>query len=106
MKVIRVYRNKDCARCEKFARAHKFLDWLNRVDTSTEDPACGPMAMGEIVVEDLKTGEILHGVDAVRKIYWQIPAYWVLLPLLRIPAIARYVDREVRGCVGDSCAVH
>lgn len=61
--------------------------------------------MGEIVVEDLQTGELIHGVEAMRKIYHQIPAWWILLPLLRIPAIARYVDREVRGCVGDSCKV-
>jgi hypothetical protein len=105
MKRIRVYRNKDCAKCEKWARMHKVFDWLNRVEASTEVPPCGPLEMGEIVVEDLQTGEIFHGVEGIRKIFRQIPVYFILLPLLYIPAMARYVDKEVRGCSGESCRV-
>lgn len=105
MKRIIVYRNKDCSKCEKWARMNNIFDWLNRVEASTAIPPCGPLEMGEIVVEDLQTGELIHGVEAVRKIYRQVPAYWILLPLLRIPAFAHYVDRETRGCVGDSCKV-
>ena len=105
MKRITVYRNKDCERCRKFARANKYLDWLNQVESSTATPRIGPLAIGEIAVEVKKTGEIRQGVDAVRTIWRHIPLYMPLLPLLRIPAIARMVDREVRGCGGSSCAI-
>ncbi|HEX3658015.1 MAG TPA: hypothetical protein VHV55_19665 [Pirellulales bacterium] len=105
MKRIIVYRNKDCERCRKFAKANKYLDWLNQVESSTETPRCGPLAVGEIAVEVIETGEIFKGVDAVRTIWRHIPAYMLLLPLLRIPAIARAVDRESRGCSGTSCSV-
>lgn len=101
---ITVYRNKDCAKCRRFARAHQFFDWLHRVKATTDTPRSGPLAVGEIVVEDAATGEMLRGVHAVRAIWRQIPAYMVLLPLLRIPAVARWVDRDVRGCAGPSCA--
>jgi hypothetical protein len=105
MQRIIVYRNKDCARCRRFAHAGQFFDWLNRIEASTAVPPTGPLKMGEIVVEDLQTGEFLHGVNAVRKIFHQIPVYMLFLPLLRIPAIARYVDKETRGCSGNSCEV-
>ncbi|MDB5352850.1 MAG: hypothetical protein JWN86_4097 [Planctomycetota bacterium] len=105
MKRITLYRHKDCARCAKIARVHHVFDWLNRVETSTETPPTGPLRMGEIAVHDHRTGTILKGVGAVRKIAMQIPAYWPLLPLLWIPPLARRIDHEVRGCDDGSCGV-
>jgi hypothetical protein len=104
MKRITIYRNPDCARCAKIARTHKFFDWLGRVDCSTTMPKSGPLALGEIVVEDNRTGEITRGVNAVRKIFRQISAYWPLLPFLRIPSVAGKVEKDVRGCSDGSCA--
>lgn len=105
MKTIVIYRNPDCAKCARIGRIHKFFDWLGRVEVSTETPRIGPMQPGEIAVEDLRTGEILQGVPAVRRIFRQIPAYLPFLPLLSMPAIARRVDRDVRGCTDGSCAL-
>lgn len=105
MKRITVFRNKDCVRCRRIARVTRFFDWFNRVEASTDTPVTGPLVPGEIAVLDHRTGETLQGVEAVRLIYRQIPAYWPLLPLLRVPAVARRVDREVRGCADGSCAV-
>ncbi len=105
MKRIIVYRNPDCEKCRKFARLHDVFDWFHCVECSTATPRSGPLAMGEIAVEKLDTGEIIKGVEAVRCISRQIPAYLPFLPLLRIPAIARMVDRDVRGCGDGSCAV-
>jgi hypothetical protein len=105
MKRITVYRHKDCARCARIAHFHKLFDWLNRVHSSTDTPLTGPLRLGEIAVEDARTGEVTQGVAAVRKIFRQIPAYWVILPLLYIPFVARRVDQEVRGCADGSCAV-
>jgi hypothetical protein len=105
MKRITIYRHPDCARCAKIARFHKAFDWLGRIQNSTARPPSGPLRLGEIAVEDHLSGETSQGVEAVRKVFRQIPAYWPLLPLLYIPPIARRVDADVRGCGGESCAV-
>jgi hypothetical protein len=105
MKRITLYRNKDCIKCARISRVHHFFDWFRRVDSSTKTPRIGPLRAGEIAVEDQKSGEITQGVDAVRVIARLIPAYWVLLPLLYVPFVARRVDREARGCYDGSCAV-
>lgn len=105
MKKICVYRNPDCARCAKFAKANHFLDWFGRVDESTATPPTGPLRRGEIVIEEYATGKIHHGVEGLRLVYRNIPLLMPLLLLLKIPAFRRYVDREARGCSGDACAV-
>src|SRR3954468_10888547 len=93
MRRIRLYRHPDCARCAKISRVHHAFDWLGLVDCTTDPAPGGPLKMGEIEVEDLRTGATCKGVDAVRAVARQIPAYWPLLPLLFIPPIARRIDR-------------
>ena len=105
MKRIILYHHPDCARCRRIARVHRFFDWLGRVQASTAIPPTGPLRLGEIAVEDARTGETIRGVDAVREVFRNIPAYAPLLPLLRIPMVARRVDREVRGCSEGGCSV-
>jgi hypothetical protein len=102
MKAIRVYRNPHCARCAKFAKAHHYLDWFNRVDASTETPPTGPLRMGEVVVEDLATGKIHRGAEGIELISRYIPAYAPLRLLLKVPAFRRYVEKEVSG---DACEI-
>jgi hypothetical protein len=105
MKRIRVYRNPDCARCARFATAHRFLDWLDRVDASTDTPKTGPLRLGEVVVEDLATGRIIRGAQGIELIARNIPAYAPMRLLLKVPAFRRYVDKEVSGCGGDACSI-
>jgi hypothetical protein len=105
MKRITIHHHPDCTRCRRIARTHKVLDWLGRVWISTDIPATGPLVPGEIAVEDARTGETLQGVEAVRLIFRQIPAYWPLRLLLLIPWVARKVDADVRGCGGGRCAL-
>jgi hypothetical protein len=105
MKTIRVYRNPHCARCAKFAKAAHVLDWLDRVDASTEAPATGPLRMGEVVVQELANGRIHRGAEGIELIARNIPAYAPLRLLLKVPALRRYVDKEVRGCNDNSCGV-
>jgi hypothetical protein len=38
MKRIRIYRNPACARCARMARMHQRLDWLDRVEVTTQPP--------------------------------------------------------------------
>jgi hypothetical protein len=105
MRRVTIFHNKDCARCRKIARVHRVMDWFGRVQTSTADPPTGPLVPGEIAVRDERTGEMFVGVSAVDRLFREIPAYWPLRPLLRVPAVARKVDRDVRGCGDGSCAV-
>ena len=103
MKRIRIYRNPACAKCARYARMHERLDWLGRIENSTATPASGPLTMGEVVVEDLTMGELLHGAAALAAICRQIPAYAPLRVLLKIPAVRRAADKEMDGCNDGSC---
>jgi len=103
MKQIRIYRNPDCAKCGRYARMHERFDWFGRIENSTATPSTGPLAMGEVVVQELATGRILRGAEALARISREIPAYAPLLLLLKLPAVRRAVDREMAGCSGESC---
>ena len=105
MKAIRLYRNPDCAKCARLARIHHRFDWLNRFEDTTDVPATGALALGEIVVQDLASGQLFKGVECFSLLCRHIPAYWFNLLLLYLPPYRRYIDREVRGCSGVSCAL-
>jgi len=99
MERIVIYRHPHCERCARIARVHKRLDWLGRISVTTADPpGHAPVRKGEIVVLDLRSLTLLEGVDAVRKIFAQVPLYLPLLPLLWIPVLARRADADIRGC--------
>ena len=104
MRRIRIHRNPGCAKCARYACLHERLDWFGRVENSTAVPPTGPLAMGEVVVQDLRSGRVLQGVTAARRIAAEIPLYAPFRLLLRIPAIARAADREMSGCNdGSAC---
>ncbi|HZH43390.1 MAG TPA: hypothetical protein VEY50_04845 [Lysobacter sp.] len=105
MSTIRLYRHPDCLRCARLARRHRRLDWLGRFEDATESPLPRPLRKGEVLVRDLRTGELHAGADGVALLFRQIPAYWPLLPLLALPPVRRRVERDVAGDCGDACAV-
>ncbi len=99
---IRIYRNPGCAKCARYARLHARLDWFGRVENSTAVPPTGPLTMGEVVVQEIGSGRIVQGAEAARRIAAAIPAYAPFRLLLKIPAVARAADREMRGCNGGT----
>jgi len=105
MKTVRVYRNPNCPKCARYAAWHECLDWLDRVETSTAVPVTGALAMGEVVVEDLRDGVIHEGAEGFALLARQVPLYWPLLPLLHIPGIRRRVDRELHGACDTACGI-
>jgi hypothetical protein len=105
MKAVRVYRNPECPKCARYAAWHRRLDWLDRVETSTAKPRSRKLAMGEVVVEDLRNGSMHHGADGFAVLAHQVPAYWPLLPLLHVPAIRARVEREMRGACDTACGI-
>src|ERR1700758_774686 len=102
MKMIRVYRNPGCRRCARYARVGTLLDWRNRLETSTATPKTGPLRPGEIVVEELASGNFHRGAAALDLIARQIPLYAPLRLLLRFSFFRRYIDRELSGA---SCEI-
>ena len=105
MATIRLYRNPHCEKCARIARMHRRLDWLRRFEDSTGISPLGPMRMGQIVVQDLRRGVTLRGAEGFALLCRQIPAYWPLLPLLRVPALRRFIERETGGCGDGGCAL-
>jgi hypothetical protein len=103
MASIRLYRNPQCPRCARLARLHRRLDWLHRFEDSTEASPRGPLRMGQIVVQDLRSGATLGGAQGFALLCRQIPAYWPMLPFLRIPVVGRWIERETGGCNGEVC---
>ncbi|MBI2515474.1 MAG: hypothetical protein HYV95_01035 [Opitutae bacterium] len=103
MKRIRIYRHPDCAKCARYAKMHRALDWLNRIVTTTGTPPSGPLRLGQIVVEEVRTGEIHRGAEAFALICRQVPLYWPFLPLLAVPALRRAIAREINAGEDESC---
>jgi hypothetical protein len=59
--------------------------------------------MGEVVVEDLGTGQFLRGAEAFRRVCHEIPIYAAIGALLKLRRFRSYLDRELSGCDGDAC---
>ena len=97
VKTICLYLHPDCGRSARDARRFQKLDWLRRLDVSIEAPATGPLRLGEIAVQDLRTGATMKGSDCYELLFRHIPACWPLLPLLHIPAVRDYAKREANG---------
>ena len=105
MKTIRLYHHPDCARCRRIAAIDRRLDWLDRLEVSIAIPPSGPLRMGEIAVEELKTGQTVKGADAFEHLCRNIPAYAIGRLLLLVQGFRAYIDRTLSGCEGESCAI-
>lgn len=105
MKIIRLFRNSACAKCAGYTRMHHRLDWLNRFEDSTGTSPLGALRIGEIAVQDLRTGETLKGAECFRLVCHHIPLYWLMLPLFYLPSFRAYIEREVSGCNDHSCHI-
>ena len=102
---IRLYRHPECQRCAGYARQHHRLDWLHRFEDTTNTPPIGPLRIGEIAVQDLRTAAIFKGIECFRLLCKHIPAYWPLLPLTYLPPVRRKIEVDIGGCVDQTCEV-
>ncbi|HEY4126765.1 MAG TPA: hypothetical protein VGN70_01830 [Gammaproteobacteria bacterium] len=102
MRRIRIYRHPQSAKCANYARIHRFFDWFGQVHVSTATPATGPLGRGAMVVEEVDSGRIMGGADALECICQVIPAYLPLLPLLKIPALRAWAGRGMSGGTGST----
>ncbi|HEY3520529.1 MAG TPA: hypothetical protein VGK80_05745 [Rhodanobacteraceae bacterium] len=105
MAVIRLYRSPDCGKCARIAHMHHRMDWLHRFEDSTEVSPLGPLRAGQIVVQDLRSGITRGGAEGFAMLCREIPFYWPILPLLRVPGFRRYIERETGGCEDGGCVM-
>ena len=97
MKHIRVYHHRDCELCAKKAALLKFLDWMGRTESSTGEPKSGPLRMGQVVVEDIQSGELAFGAKAFDCICRHVPLYAPLRLLLVVPFFHRAIENDMNG---------
>jgi hypothetical protein len=75
MAAVRRYRHPGCARCARFARWHRRMDWCRRFEDATTVSPVGSLRIGEVVVEDLRGGRTLRGAEGSALPCRQIPMY-------------------------------
>ncbi len=105
MKGIRLYRHPECERCAGYVRMHHRFDWLGHFEDTTETPPTGQLLVGEIAVQDLRTGATLKGIDCFRLLCKHIPAYWLVLPFTYVPPVRQRIEKDIGGCLDGTCEV-
>ena len=73
---VRLHYNPDCPVCARRAQRTARLDWLGRVELSTDDSPLGKVPPGEIVVVDRKSGRAFAGTRATARLCLQIPLFF------------------------------
>ena len=100
---IALHYNPDCNACTRQAERTARLDWLGRVEATTEDSPLGAVSKGEIVVVDKGSGTVLTGLAATRKVCMQIPLYFLYGLLLHLLPIRTPGAGRRKECDGDAC---
>ncbi len=63
MATIRLYRHPGCAKCACSARMPHRFDWLRHFEDFTGVSPPGPIRVGQIVVQDLRSGATFGGAE-------------------------------------------
>ena len=84
---VTLFYNADCPGCARQAKRTARLDWLSRVQISTDDSPIGPVPRGEIVVADDESERVFTGIYATRAVCMQVPAYLPYGLVLHIPPL-------------------
>ena len=92
-----------CPDCARQAKRTKQLDWLGRVELSTEPSPLGEVPAGEIVVVDLRRSRVFTRVFATRTVSMRIPLFVPYGLLLYLPWVRRIAGGRDPGCNGDAC---
>ena len=96
--------NSHCQDCVRLAQWNRRLDWLGRFERTTQPSPMGIPDIGDIHVVDNQKGKIFSGAYATQVVCQNIPAYWPLALLMRLPFVFRKVASQKPGCNGESCA--
>lgn len=105
MEQIILYYNRNCPDCVRQAKRTAQVDWLGRVELSTQESPLGEVPIGEIIVVDKQSNQVFTGIYATRKVCLQVPLFFAYGLLLYIPPIRKIAGRKKQGCNGDACQI-
>lgn len=72
---------------------------------NTAPSILGTPVVGDIHIVDRESSKVFSGAYATQVVSQNIPAYWVIALLLKLPFVFQRVARQKPGCNGDACAV-
>ena len=95
--------NSRCQDCVKLAEWNRRLDWLGRFERTVTPSPIGIPDVGDIHVVDHQEAKVFTGAYATQRICQNIPAYWPIALLMRLPFVFNQAVRQKPGCNGESC---
>ena len=104
---VRVLYDGRCGLCGRTVRVLRGFDVLDRLtfvdfrNTAADPGGLPPSALGSARLEEemaaIDAHQRIHwGFDAYRTIAWQLPAVWILVPLLYLPGVRTVAQRRYR----------
>jgi hypothetical protein len=97
--------NSNCQDCVRLAQWNRRLDWLGRFGRTTEPSPMGTPEIGDIHVVDHQKSEVFSGAYATQVVCQNIPAYWPIALLMKLPFVFKRIARQKPGCNRDRCVV-
>ncbi|QJE96908.1 hypothetical protein [Luteolibacter luteus] len=105
MKTLRFYIHPECERCRRLSHFHRRFDWQHRIEHTTRTPATGELKPGQVVAQDIESGEYFQGHRAIQALCRTIPLYRIFLPLFWLKPVRDKLDLQLSGCVNGLCEV-
>lgn len=97
--------NDRCQDCVRLAQWNRRLDWLGRFERTSEASPMGVPDIGDIHVVDHLKSKVFSGAYATQLVCQNIPAYWPMALLMKVPFLFKQVSKKKAGCNGDRCAL-
>lgn len=105
MKRYTLHFNSECADCAKLGEWNRRLDWLGRFNRTTAPSILGTPVVGDVHIVDHESSRVFSGAYATQVVCQNIPAYWVMALLMKLPFVFQRMARQKPGCNGDMCAI-
>ena len=96
--------NSRCQDCVRLAQWNHRLDWFGRFERTIRPSPMGTPEIGDIHVVDNQKAQMFSGVYATQVVCQNIPAYWPMALLMKLPFVFNKVAGHKPGCNGDTCA--
>lgn len=88
------------------AEWNRRLDWLGRFERTTQPSPMGIPDIGDIHVVDHQQATLFSGAYATQVVCQNIPVYWPLALLMKVPFVFRKVASQKPGCNGERCTTN
>lgn len=106
MRRYTLHYNSRCQDCVRLAEWNRRLDWLGRFERTTQPSPMGIPDIGDIHVVDHQQATLFSGAYATLVVCQNIPVYWPLAALMKVPFVFRKVASQKPGCNGERCTTN